>query len=277
MLKDLLVHVDEAPDAMARVDYAVRLAAAYDAHLTALHAPTEGTVPGFVMAEIPPDILAEVGARRREAGGRLREQVEAVARRHGRGIEYREIESGSAADALPMHARYADLAIVGQGRHENDRGSPGAGVHADSVASGSGRAALCVPSYGVFAAPPRSIVVAWNGSREAARALDQAMALLRRAERVTVLSVTQPERLPSRLYGADIATHLARHGVRAETSTTLAPDGDIGTELLSRAADLGADMIVMGCYGHSRLRERVLGGATRTILEQMTAPVLLAH
>lgn len=276
MFKDLLVYVDDAPDATARIEYAIRLASQGDAHLTAVYAPAAGMVPGFVMAEIPPAIIAEVEARRREAGTRLREQVEGLARRNGRTVEYREIE-GDAVVSLPLHARYCDLAIVGQGKHERDLGTPGPGILADAVATASGRAALCVPSYGTFNAPPRNIVVAWNGSREASRAVNESMPLLRKAERVTILSVTQPERVPSRLYGADIAAHLARHGVRAETATTIAPEGDIGGELLSRSADIGADLIVMGCYGHSRLRERVLGGATQTILEQMTVPVLLAH
>lgn len=276
MLKDLMVTVDEAPDALARVEFALRLAAAGDAHLTAVHAAAGGVVPAFVLAEIPPAALAEVEARRRESNARLREKVEAVARRHGRAIEYRELD-GDPLSALPVHARYVDLAIVGQGRHERDLGTPGPGVLADVVATESGRAALCVPSYGNFSPVPRIVVVAWNGSREAARAVNEALPILQRADRVVVLSVTQPERVPARHYGADIAAHLARHRVKAETATTLAPGGDIGGELLSRAADLGAEMLVMGCYGHSRLRERVLGGTTRTILEQMTVPVLLAH
>ncbi|MBM3524026.1 MAG: universal stress protein [Alphaproteobacteria bacterium] len=261
---------------MARVEFALRLAAIGDAHLTALHAAAAGVVPAFVLAEIPPAALAEVEARRGEASARLREQVEAAARRHGRSLAYRELE-GDSLSAVPVHARYADLAIVGQGRHERDLGTPGPGVLADAVATESGRAALCVPSYGSFSSSPRVVVVAWNGSREAARAVGEALPFLQRAERVIVLSVTQAERVPARHYGADIAAHLARHRVRAEISTTIAPEGDIGGELLSRAADLGAEMLVMGCYGHSRLRERVLGGATRTILEQMTVPVLLAH
>lgn len=276
MLKDLMVAVDEAPDAMARVEFALRLAAVGDAHLTAVHAGAGGAVPSFVLAEIPPAALAEVDARRGEANERLRATVEAAARRHGRAIEYRELD-GDVLSVVPAHARYADLAIVGQGRHERDLGTPGPGVLADVVATESGRAALCVPSYGSFSATPRIVVVAWNGSREAARAVNEALPFLERAERVVVLTVTQPERVPARHYGADIAVHLARHRVKAETATTIAPSGDIGGELLSRAADLGAEMLVMGCYGHSRLRERVLGGATRTILEQMTVPVLLAH
>lgn len=276
MYKDLLVHVDAAPDATARIEYAAQLAIACEAHLTALYAPASGNVPGFVLAEIPAPILAEAEARRREAAARLREQVAAIGRRLGRTIEYREVE-GDLADMLPLHARYADLAIVGQGKHDDDLGSPGAGVLADDVATRSGRAALCIPSYGNFTTPPRTVLIAWNGSREAARAVNEALPLLRRATRVTVLSVTQPERVPARLYGADIAIHLARHRVQAETATTIAPGGDIGSEILSRAADLGADLIVMGCYGHNRLRERVLGGTTRTMLDQMTAPVLLAH
>jgi nucleotide-binding universal stress UspA family protein len=125
----------------------------------------------------------------------------------------------------------------------------------------------------------RRALVAWNASREAARALNDAIPLLEDAENVTVLSVNPKRGIRGEgdLPAADIALHLARHGMKAEASYVVAEDIGVGDALLSRAADLGSDLIVMGGYGHSRLREIVLGGATRTVLRHMTVPVLLSH
>ena len=158
---------------------------------------------------------------------------------------------------MVLHARYADLAVLGQADPDNP--PLGAGV-VEAVLLGSGRPALVVPFIGAESVGQR-VLVAWNATREAARALNDAMPLLAQAEKVTVLSVN-PERgiggegdLPA----ADIALHLARHGVKAEAAHTTAEDVSVGDILLSRAADLGADLIVMGGYGHSRAREFVLG------------------
>jgi nucleotide-binding universal stress UspA family protein len=122
----------------------------------------------------------------------------------------------------------------------------------------------------------RRILVAWNGSREAARAVGDAMPLLERAEHVQV-AVFRPDAGPGELPGADLAAHLARHGARANVTRHEASDIDVGNLLLSTAFDAQADLIVMGAWGHSRLAELVLGGVTRTILESMTVPVLMSH
>jgi nucleotide-binding universal stress UspA family protein len=114
--------------------------------------------------------------------------------------------------------------------------------------------------------------VAWNATRQAARAVHDAMPFLEAAAKVTALTINADED-PA----ADLARHLARHGVKAEASTLKSDDVEVGALLLSRAADLSADLLVMGAYGHSRLREVVLGGATREIFRSMTVPVLMAH
>ena len=123
------------------------------------------------------------------------------------------------------------------------------------------------------------MIVAWNGSREATRAVHDALPLLRMAKSVSVFSIAAtPADLPeSRWPGADIAAHLARHGVKVATGHTVADPISIGDALLNRASDDGADLIVMGAYGRSQLREFVLGGATRDVLRTMTVPVLLSH
>ena len=122
-------------------------------------------------------------------------------------------------------------------------------------------------------------MLAWDAGREAARAVSDAMPFLERAEQVTVMAVnpSSGEGDHGEEPGADIALHLARHGVKAEVHQTESPDISVGDELLSRIADDGSDMLVMGAYGHTRLRELVLGGVTRSILEQMTVPVLMSH
>jgi nucleotide-binding universal stress UspA family protein len=136
---------------------------------------------------------------------------------------------------------------------------------------------LIVPRYGVFGTVGERVLIAWNGSREATRAAHDALPLLKRATKVTVLSIDPDHDSQRRVPSADITLHLARHGVAAEADSTVALDIAVGDVLLSRAADLGADLIVMGGYGHSRVREMVLGGATRHLLQHMTVPVLMSH
>ncbi len=142
-----------------------------------------------------------------------------------------------------------------------------------------GRPVLVVPYAGRFEACGRRVLVAWNASRAATRAVNDAMPLLAGAETVTVLCVDPDEdrRAHGDVPGADVAVHLARHGVKARVESTASGGIGVGNAVLSRASDIGADLLVMGAYGHTRVRELLLGGATRTILESMTVPVLLSH
>jgi nucleotide-binding universal stress UspA family protein len=149
----------------------------------------------------------------------------------------------------------------------------------EEVTLNSGRPTLVVPYIGAAATIGERVMVAWNASREAARAIGDAMPLLERAKVVTVVSVNaRPDALGhGEDPGADIGAHLARHGLKVEVERLEARDIDVPNAILSRLADAGSDLLVMGCYGHSRLREMVLGGVTRTILGEMTVPVLMAH
>ena len=143
----------------------------------------------------------------------------------------------------------------------------------------SGRPALVVPYVGAEPKPPETVICAWDAGAEAARAFNDGMPLLRAAKRVVVM-VGEPQEHEGEYGeepGADIALHLARHGVRAEVEHMHGSDIDVGNMLLSRIADESADLLVMGAYRHSRLRQLVFGGVTRTILEHMTVPVLMAH
>jgi nucleotide-binding universal stress UspA family protein len=120
-------------------------------------------------------------------------------------------------------------------------------------------------------------VIAWKCTAEASRAVHDALPILVRAKSVTVMEVNPPAGRAPHIAGTDIAAHLARHGVRVEVSPTTAAEIGVGDAILSRAADLGADMIVMGAYGHSRLREFVFGGVTLHLLRHMTVPVLMSR
>lgn len=188
---------------------------------------------------------------------------------------YRE---GDATDsAIGLSALY-DLVVVGQ---RDPEGEPvGAlGLRPAEVVLGIGRPALVIPYAGSFAEIGRRVLIAWNASREAARAVHDAMFILEAAESVTVVEI---EPLPAaagtaRVRAADIAAALTRRGAAATAETLTAGDIGVGELLLSRAADLGVDLLVMGAWGHSRLREYVLGGVSRGLLQSMTLPVLMAH
>ena len=148
----------------------------------------------------------------------------------------------------------------------------------DSLALGAGRPVVIVPNYGRHERPPRIVTVAWNGSREAARAVADALPLLQQAEAVNVLTVRDGRPLPEgHLPDTEIAAALARHGVKVDLADIVATEYTIGEEIRVRAIDRGADLIVMGCYGHSRMREFALGGVTRHMLREMTMPILFSH
>lgn len=281
-LKDILLHIDEGRGRAARLEIAVELARLNAAHLTALFAiePISFSAlaapggPDFAAAGAFQELQQQHRTARQAISDRLEASFREAADRTGISAEWRSVEEDSAT-AAALHARYADLAILGQADPENP--PPGPGV-VEAVLLGSGRPVLVVPYIGAEAMG-RRVLIAWNATREAARAVNDALPLIAAAEQVTVLSIN-PERgiagegdLPA----ADIALHLARHGVRAEAAYTEAEDVSVGDLILSRAADLGADLIVMGGYGHSRAREFVLGGATRNLLRHMTVPVLLSH
>jgi nucleotide-binding universal stress UspA family protein len=221
--------------------------------------------------------FAEAQERARDAADKVREQFEHITKLRGVSHEWRLIPAGTAADP-GLHARYADLTILGQ--LDPDPGHPeSVGPRPELVALASGRPILVIPYAGHFDKVGRRVVVGWNSTREAARAVNDAMPLLAAAEIVTVLTIDAREapRGHGQVPGADISLHLARHGVKAQVEQTVSADLSVGDVLLSRAADLGADLLVMGAYGHSRLRELLLGGATRTLLGNMTIPVLMSH
>ena len=272
--KDILVHLDAGPRAAMRLDVAARLAARHGAHLTGLFVvdiplpmvvdPAGG---GAALASLLEDLRSAAldDASKAEAAFRAR------CDRDGIPNEWR-VEEGTTADKVTAAARSADLVVLGQPDAAEE---PGAALLDDAIFF-SGRPVLVVPYAGSFSAIGRRVLVGWKPGREAARAVHDALPLLAGAELVTVLSVN-PGGGPEDLPGAAICRHLARHDIAAEARGTEAAGLAEGDALLNAAADLGADLLVVGAYGHSRLREIVLGGVTRTLLDRMTVPVLFSH
>jgi nucleotide-binding universal stress UspA family protein len=274
--KTILVHVDSGRTAPSRLDIAVELAGAFGAHLACLYAVKTDPIPSG--ASEAREILLEVQGRVQAENARAaRRAYDECLRRTGFDQAEWRASRADPLEAMVLHARYADLVVIGQNNAEWP-----SGVDKDferSLPIVAGRPVLVVP-YAFERRPVgKRVLVAWNASREAARAVSDALPLLKRAERVDVVSF-EPARSGAahgEEPGADIALQLARHGVKVMVSRVDAQDLDVGNQLLSRAFDLSADLIVMGAWGHSRLREFILGGVTRTVLESMTVPVLMAH
>jgi nucleotide-binding universal stress UspA family protein len=278
--KDLLVVLDSEPTARGRLDLAAALAERFAAHLVGLYplpTPQRPRELGYYDPALLDPFYENLRERARAAAETVREQFEHAASLRGISAEWRLIPEGPEADPA-LHARYADLTILGQldpDRAETEMLRP----RPEQVTLTSGRPILVVPYAGRFEAVGKRVVISWNSSREAARAVHDAMPLLASAEAVTVLTIDAREgpQGHGEMPGADISLHLARHGVKVQIERTVSGDLPIGEVLLSRLADLAADLLVMGAYGHSRMRELLLGGATRSLLRSMTVPVLMSH
>ena len=278
--KDLMVVLYSEASARARIELAATLAERFEAHLVGLYPLPVPEAPrhfGYYDPALLNPFFEEWRARAREAADKTRALFDHITGLRGVSAEWREIPEGADADPA-VHARYADLTILGQldpdgGDSELLRPRP------EHVTLASGRPILVVPYAGHYETVGRRVVIGWNATREATRAVNDAMPLLIGADVVTVLTIDAREGSDGHgeLPGADISLHLARHGVKATVERTVSAGISAGDVLLSRAADLGADLLVIGAYGHSHVRELLLGGATRSILQTMTLPVLMSH
>jgi len=276
MLKDILVHIDRTKECAGRLKVALGLARAHDAHLTGAYVIPRSRIPTYLEVQVPKDILDKAAAGRVEEAAAVKRDFEKACRADDIPCEWRQAE-GVTVETLALNTRYADLAIVGQ------RNSASEDFEVDEMPDrfilSAGRPTLVVPYAGSFPTIGRTIVVAWDASRLATRAVNDALPLLRKADKVHLLAINPEGGIEGHgaIPGADIGLHLARHGVKAESSSIRVEDLDVGDALLSRVADFGADLIVMGAYGHSRWRELVLGGVTRHLLDHMTVPVFMTH
>jgi nucleotide-binding universal stress UspA family protein len=275
--KTILVHLNDERRVAGLIDAATQLGQRYNAHVIAL----------YVMPPIPTFGPTAFGAGYIQAGlktfrdeaDRVHKAFEEASR--GRPIvpEWRLVEPGerTVADCIIEQGRCSDLIIIGQ----RDRSFDFSSVLdvPERIVIESGRPVLVIPNAGRFPSIGERVTVAWNTRREATRAIFDALPLLKEAKRVRIVWVNpQSEAATSRdLPGAEIGSTLARHGVKCEVATAVSGEISVGDVILSGLTDDAADLLVMGAWGHSRMRELVFGGATRHILEHMTVPVLMSH
>lgn len=273
--KTILVHIDNGKRCKARLDVAIQMARRSDAHLVGLNALTALRLPAYAAAEAGAVLIEAQQRAFAEQAKRAKDAFESAVRAAGlTKTEWRSSEA-DAVDATTLHARYADLVVLSQ-PHAEDLG----GVEedfAERVILACGRPVLVIPYADSFKSTGERVLVAWNATRESTRALTDAIPMLREAKEVKVIAINPQTADHGAVPAADISLYLARHGVKAEAVTDYGDDIDVGNELLSRASDYNSDLIVMGAYGHSRMRELIMGGATRTIITSMTVPVLLSH
>lgn len=283
-IKDILLQIDVGAAYPARLDLAVGLALCRGAHLVGLCVFDVRLVPGAGFRAIDredsmalPEWQFRLRAEALEAAAKLEAGFRERLRRDGLEGEWRLVE-GDAAATIGLHARYADLTVLGQEDPDDQRISGWTAV-LQQVLLSSGRPLLIVPYAGQFAHVGRRVLVGWNARREAARAVNDALPLIEHAEAVTVLAVDPHGGVGG--HGdepaADISLHLARHGLRVTAAQTVSAGLDAADVLLNHAADHSADLIVIGGYGHPRVWEMVMGGVTRALLQRMTVPVLMCH
>ncbi|MEI7609885.1 MAG: universal stress protein [Rhodospirillaceae bacterium] len=277
-LKDILVIVDDTAAAGARIEVAAALAEDHDAHLTGLYVRPAVALPGAIETYFT-DEMRDAYRDEQEARVALAAfGFEDRLRRAGRlGHADWRVVDGDPGEEAALHGRSADLVVVGQ--REPGVDGDATLVAPDRLVFECGRPVLVVPYAGRFPRVGQRVLVGWNGSREAARAIGDALPLLERAHAVTLLAVNAgagPETAGPEPEAA-ILRHLARHGIAAGTARFVCGHHEVGDTLLNATSDLGSDLIVMGAYGRSRLRTLVLGSLTGFILKHMTVPVLLCH
>lgn len=276
-INDIVVHIDESKNCEARISAAVDLVSETDAHLTGVYVKPSIYLPAYVAAQVGPEVMEVHRKMAAEAASKAEAGFLKAVKTAGINAEWR-LSEGAVDETITLHARYADLAIIGQTDPDGIAAADSLDVPGHVILY-SGRPVIVVPFIGKFRKIAKHVLIAWNGSRESARAVNDALPLLKMAKTVTVLSLNPEKGVGQHgdLPGADISLHLARHGVKVEAAQSFADDVQAGDMLLSRAADIGVDLIVMGGYGRSRLRELVMGGVSRHILQHMTVPVFIAH
>jgi len=275
MIKDLVVNLGLGAQDHAG-DYAISVAAAFEAHVVGVAFSYEPIIPGTVMGGIPPEFIESQRAESDQRAQTATSRFEASAKRAGVSYETRIISASisGAAERLGRLARRFDLAVVGQPEREKSAADE---VVDEGVLFESGRPVIFVPFIQKNGLKLDRIMVCWDGSRAATRAIADSLPLLRKGKQVEIVMVANGRAKTDEVPGADLGQHLARHGLNVDVKRITSPDIDVASTLLSYAADTSADFLVMGGYGHSRLREFILGGATRGLLESMTVPVLMSH
>jgi nucleotide-binding universal stress UspA family protein len=276
MIKDLVVNLTVGSDRDHAAQFAVSISEAFEAHIAGIAFAFDPVITPTIMDGLSAAWVDTQRAENRAAAQKAIDRFESAVKREGLSAEHRIIETslGGAASTFGRIARRFDLAVVGQ--MDPERMMPD-DLLIESALFESGRPVVVVPYIQKEGLKLDRVMVCWDGSRSAARAIADSLPFLKRGETIEIVMVASGGGNPDELPGVDLAEHLARHGFKIEVKRLVATDVDVTNTILSYAADCAADFIVMGGYGHSRLREFVLGGATRGILESMTVPVLMSH
>ncbi|QCG98727.1 universal stress protein [Azospirillum sp. TSA2s] len=273
-IKTILLHMANDDAYASRLAVAAALAKRFSAHIQALYIATPVSMPaGATGRAASYGFMAEATAIAHENAERIEREVRQAL--DGLSFDW-TIEEGDHVELLAERASYADLVVVAQSAAV--RAGERVSLHhiPDRLPLETPTPVLVLPPKQPAAAPiGRHVLVAWKNSPESARAVRAAMPFLEAADSVTVLSVEPPGQHSND--AADLVDWLHRHGIAARPQSVIASGGEVGDMILSCCGDQGADLLVMGAYGHSRLRELVLGGATRTVLDGLTLPALLTH
>jgi nucleotide-binding universal stress UspA family protein len=276
MVKDILVNLSVTKEGSIVGKYAVSVAAALEAHLTGVAFIYDPVVPISGAGYIPAEVIETQREDSETAAEAAVKSFTAAADQAGISAEPLTTSASlaGASDQFARMARRFDLAIVGQAQPEISSMEQ---IIGETTLFESGRPLIMVPYIQRAPFKTDNVMVCWDGSRTAARAVADAIPILGKSGRIEIVIVASERGKQDEIEGADIGQHLARHGLKVDVHRISGGNIDVGDALLSHAADSGADLMVMGGYGHSRLREFVLGGVTRSIFESMTVPVLLSH
>ncbi|HEX7204320.1 MAG TPA: universal stress protein [Xanthobacteraceae bacterium] len=275
MLKDVVVNLSGRAPLDFAADYATSIAATFGAHVTGIAFLYEPVIPDGTLGGVPVDLIE---LQREENSKIARDAIsrfEAGVKKAGVASETRQLDAtfGGAATRFAQVARRFDISVVAQAQREQ-------GATDELIIEGalfeSGRPVIVVPYIQKSGLTLERVLACWDGGRTAARAIADAMPFLERAKAVDLVIVAE-ERKNDEITGVRMSEHLTRHGVAVSVKRIAKGDLAVQDVILSYAADSGADFMVMGGYGHSRLREFILGGVTRGILNSMTVPVLMSH
>ena len=275
MLRDVVVNLSGRAPLDFAADYAISIAATFGAHVTGIAFLYEPVIPDGTLGGVPVDLIE---LQREENSKIARDAIsrfEAGVKKAGVASETRQLDAtfGGAATLFAQVARRFDISVVAQAQREQ-------GATDELIIEGalfeSGRPVIVVPYIQKSGLTLERVLVCWDGGRTAARAIADAMPFLTRAKAVDLVIVAE-ERKNDEITGVRMSEHLARHGVAVSVKRIAKGDLAVQDVILSYAADSSADFMVMGGYGHSRLREFILGGVTRGILNSMTVPVLMSH
>jgi nucleotide-binding universal stress UspA family protein len=277
--RTILVHLGDADRFEPTLDAAIKLAVTHRAHLIGIHVLPPVRIYAGVEAYVPTEIIESQRNHYKEVSTEIGKTFESAIQKAGLSGEWRvsDVLGRSPASEIISHGRRADLIILPQVDPEEN--FPGPSSWSEQIMLEAGRPVLFIPYIGATQDIGKSVLVAWNASRESSRAVFDALPILVTAKTVEIMWENLPAGSDGDLIltGAEIATTLARHDVKVATAEGIDRGVDAGNELLSRASDIGADLIVMGGYGHSRFREMILGGVTRLMMQSMTVPVLMSH